>query len=84
MIDIILTDDQYRQIAAAQGPVRVRNPRGVEIGTLTPGDSDSAPLKISVDELEEINRRMGKQNARQFTTAEVLERLKSRAETCDQ
>jgi hypothetical protein len=84
MIDIILTDDQYRQLSTAEGLVRVRNPRGVEIGTFTPGGADAAPLSITADEVVEIDRRMRRANTRQFTTAEVLERLKSRAEACDQ
>jgi hypothetical protein len=81
--DIVLTDEQYRQLAVANGPVRVRNPRGVEIGLFTPSDTDSAPLKITVEELAEINRRMQKTNPRWFTTTEVLEHLQSRAKECD-
>jgi len=49
MADLILTEEQVRILAEAAGPVTVRDPRGVVLGSLQP--------PLSPQEIAELKRR---------------------------
>lgn len=79
MVAITLTKEQSTVLASANGPVIVRDTSGKEVAILTrTDDCREEPLSITADELEVILGRMNADPSECASTAEVLQRIKSR------
>lgn len=80
MFDVVLTEDQARRIAAADGVVTLRDPRGKIVGYLAPTGPAAADADERLDDgqayISEVKRRLSSPG-RYYTTEEVLENLRS-------
>jgi len=80
MVQITVNDELARQIAGAQFPIVLVDERGRELAKLGPVDQDpSGQATMSDNEWAEIKRRMATDNGVRYTTAEVLEHLRTLA-----
>jgi len=70
MSEIVLNAEQAKILAEAGRAVTVRDERGQIVGTLTPSPG------FTPEEIEEARRDLAS-NQRRYTTAEVLEHLRS-------
>jgi hypothetical protein len=73
MSEIVLSAEQARQMATAEGPVVVRTESGDLLGFLEPFTPEDQA------ELDEVKARLGRPHQR-YTIAQVLERLQSGAD----
>lgn len=76
MSPLVLTPAQEELLKDAPSSVPVQNSEGKIIGAVIveafePGE----PVHLSIEEIEELARRMSMKDVRWFTTAEVLARL---------
>ncbi len=79
MAELVLDSEQAELVAAAGSPILVLDPRGREVGVLTPtAHTDDAPLSMTLGEIEELARRAADPRRDWPTTQEVLARIKSR------
>jgi hypothetical protein len=78
MVAITLTKEQSTLLAAAEGPITVRDISGREVAVLTRTDDSESPLSITPEELQVLLDRMGDDPNEASPIAEVLQRIKSR------
>jgi hypothetical protein len=81
MTELVLSPEQSKLLSEAHGPVTIKDQSGRTVAVWDPDDFAQHPLSLTLEEIEEINRRAADRTGPYYTTAEVLERLKSRVQS---
>jgi hypothetical protein len=79
MTTLVLDARQSKLVSGEPAQVRVVDESGRELGFLLVNPMDEEPPKLSVQEIEELARRIAEPVGDWPTTAEVIQRIKSRA-----